>query len=553
MAGSPRVQLSLKGRLLSEVAFAGPQLRVGRMRENDVVVNNLAVSRFHAVLRREGEGFVLEDLGSENGTQLNGERITGSVPLTAKDVIQLGKYELRLALQPGMQIAGAPKAKASDAWDASQTYLALDPPPAASPKTSAAPSSPTEKPGFPPSPLAVKPAQAPAPSSALAREETEEELALPVIEALELDSEPEPAAAAAASPDPEGVFAFGEDEVASITDDEAADSEPLVETAPITAPNPEHTSLFDFGSPAEPATPEPSRTDLSAPQPEEAAQPVAPSAPRAEVARLYAGVIVQRDGKLHSLKPWEEGELCAGRAPECEIVLGDAGVSRRHAIFSRNGDRYGVRDLGSVNGIYVNGQRTKQHELAVGDVVRIESFELTFVLDHSPIGSEVSGPAPAAAKPQELGRATQFSLEAPAREQADGFEQAPLASDSTEPHGSEAASGSFDEATDGFEILPPADDPMASEAQTAEPVLALDLPESDLVSAEDIDDEEKEATIEGKTGAQALREAALATRGALRMRLAIDTSQLSPRARDALAVLADEGIEVSARLSFARE
>ena len=43
MAGTPRVQLSLKGRLLSEVAFVGTQLRIGRMRENDVVVNNLAV------------------------------------------------------------------------------------------------------------------------------------------------------------------------------------------------------------------------------------------------------------------------------------------------------------------------------------------------------------------------------------------------------------------------------------------------------------------------------------------------------------------------------
>ena len=100
MAGSPRVQLSLKGRLLSEVAFVGPQLRIGRMRENDVVVNNLAVSRFHATLRRESEGFVLEDLGSENGTLLNGERMAGSVPVTSADVIQLGKYELRIVMQP---------------------------------------------------------------------------------------------------------------------------------------------------------------------------------------------------------------------------------------------------------------------------------------------------------------------------------------------------------------------------------------------------------------------------------------------------------------------
>jgi pSer/pThr/pTyr-binding forkhead associated (FHA) protein len=557
MAGSPRVQLSLKGRLLSEVSFAGPQLRIGRMRENDVVVNNLAVSRFHAVLRRDGDGFVLEDLGSENGTLLNGARVAGSAPITATDVISLGKYELRLVLQPGVQIAGAPKAKAkpSDAWDASQTFLALDPPPAVSPKPAAAPSPLAAAPAFSPSPLAAKPAPAPAPTPALALEEAEEELELPMLDALELESEPEAEPAAAAEPDPDGVFAFGEDEVASPGDDAVAGSEPAIEAAPLTTPNREHTSLFDFGSPAEPAGPEEIPAEfVVAPEAAAVAPPVAPAEPRVEALTVYAGVIVQRDGKLHSLRAWEEGDLCAGRAPECEIVLADAGVSRRHAVFTRSGDLYGVRDLESVNGIYVNGQRTKQHELAVGDVVRIESFELTFVLDHSPIGSGVSGPTPAAAKPQELARATQFSLEAPAREHKDGFELMPLASDSTEPHGSEAESPSFDETTDGFEVLPPADDPMAAEAETAEPVLALDLPESDLVSAEGIDDdEEKDATVQGKTGAQALREAARATRGAPRMRLVLDTSQLSARARDALAVLADEGVELSARLSFARE
>ena len=41
---------------------------------------------FHAVLKREGDGYVLEDLGSENGTQLNGERVSGTVPMAASGV-----------------------------------------------------------------------------------------------------------------------------------------------------------------------------------------------------------------------------------------------------------------------------------------------------------------------------------------------------------------------------------------------------------------------------------------------------------------------------------
>jgi pSer/pThr/pTyr-binding forkhead associated (FHA) protein len=548
MAESPRVQLSLKGRLLSEVPFVGPQLRIGRMRENDVVVNNLAVSRFHAVLRREGDGFVLEDLGSENGTQLNGERVSGSVPITANDLVQLGKYELRLAFQPGPPIAGAPKARPSDAWDASQTFLALSPPLPLAAKPEAAPMPPAAKPVIGPSPLAAQPA----PASALVLGPPEDELELPMIEALELEAESEPEPAPVLAPDPQGAFAFGEDDVA-IADDAAAvadDAVTDVEQGIAAKPNPEHTSLFDFGSPAESAAE--IAADFAAPEP---ATPAAPLAPRAEATRLYAGVIVQRDGKLHLLRAWEAGELCAGRAPECEIVLADAGVSRRHAVFTRSGDRYSVRDLESVNGIYVNGQRTKQHELAVGDVVRIESFELTFVLDHSPIGSEVSGPAPVEGRAQETGRATQFSLEAPAREREEAFEIEPVASDPTDRRQPAFSSVAFDDVTDGFEILPPANDPMAAEAQTAESVLALELPESDLVSAEGLEeaDDEKDATIQRMTAAQVLHEAPQASRGAARLQLSIDTAQLSPRAREALAVLADEGVEVSARLAFVRE
>jgi pSer/pThr/pTyr-binding forkhead associated (FHA) protein len=488
MARSPRVQLSLKGSLLSEVAFVGPQLRIGRGCGNDVVVNNLAVSRFHAVLRREGDGFVLEDLGSENGTQLNGERITGSVPMKACDVIQLGEYELRIATNPGVQIAGAPKAKASDAWDASQTFLALDPPAS------------------------------------------------------------EPAAKPAAPPDPDGVFAFGEDEISS----EVAESPSArAEASPLATPNREHTSLFNFGAPEPAEAPAVAAAAV-------ASSAVAPSAAPAEAARkLYAGLIVQRDGKLHLLRAWEDGDLCAGRAPECEIVLADAGVSRRHAAFTRSGSRYVVRDLDSVNGICVNGHRTKQHELAVGDVVRIESFQLTFVLDHSPIGSEVSSPTPGAAKPRAAAGATRFSLEASARESEAAFEIDAVAADPAAP-APVHASAAFEEPTDGFEILPPADDPLMSEAQTTEPVLSLDLPESDLLGAEGLDDDEdeKDATVGRVVEAPAPLVSALAAgvpegARALRLRLVIDTAQLSPRARRALAALVEEGVELSARLSLA--
>ena len=558
MAGSPRVQLSLKGRMLSEVAFAGPQLRIGRMRENDVVVNNLAVSRFHAVLKRAEDGYVLEDLGSENGTQVNGVRISGSVPIAAGDVIQLGKYELRLVLQAGPQVASAPRSKPSDAWDASQTFLALDGKPvAASPAPAAhAPAAPAVKDAIPPSPLAAKvPASAlqspPLASAAPPAMEAADELALPVIDAIELA--PEPGAEATASPDPAGAFAFGEEDLESVEAAPPPAARAVTETLPLPTTNPEHTSLFDFGAPdaaadAPESAPEADEipadfaSDLAELTPRTPRAPSAPPSPPAEGPRVYAGLIVQRDGKLHLLRAWEHGELCAGRGPDCEIVLADAGVSRRHAVFSRSGETYVVRDLGSVNGVYVNGQRSKQHELAVGDVIRIESFELTFVLDHSPIASEVSGPAAAPQASHETARATQFSLEAMPRESEESLELEPIAA---EPDAAATPLASDLDSADGFEILPPADDPLGGDAQTAEPVPGL--PESDLVGDVSLDeDEEKE---EGRESARL----AVADRRGVRLQVALDASALSPRAREALATLAEEGVALSARISFERD
>ncbi len=63
---------------------------IGRAVENDVVVTSRRVSREHAHLRREGWRVILEDLGSTNGTFLNGERILNPVELRDEDRIQIG-------------------------------------------------------------------------------------------------------------------------------------------------------------------------------------------------------------------------------------------------------------------------------------------------------------------------------------------------------------------------------------------------------------------------------------------------------------------------------
>ncbi|MEZ5322598.1 MAG: FHA domain-containing protein [Microthrixaceae bacterium] len=69
---------------------------VGRHPESDVFLDDVTVSRRHAVLRREDDGFVVEDVGSLNGTYLNGDRVN-SRALNEGDQLQIGKFRMVFA------------------------------------------------------------------------------------------------------------------------------------------------------------------------------------------------------------------------------------------------------------------------------------------------------------------------------------------------------------------------------------------------------------------------------------------------------------------------
>ena len=69
----------------------------------------------------------------------------------------------------------------------------------------------------------------------------------------------------------------------------------------------------------------------------------------------------------------------AGRHPESDIFLDDITVSRRHAEFVANGAAYSVRDVGSLNGTYVNRERIEEAVLSSGDEVQIGKFKLVYL------------------------------------------------------------------------------------------------------------------------------------------------------------------------------
>jgi pSer/pThr/pTyr-binding forkhead associated (FHA) protein len=67
-----------------------------------------------------------------------------------------------------------------------------------------------------------------------------------------------------------------------------------------------------------------------------------------------------------------------GRNPDSDVFLDDVTVSRRHAELRRDGGRFEIRDLGSLNGTYVNRERVERSRLASGDELQIGKFKLAF-------------------------------------------------------------------------------------------------------------------------------------------------------------------------------
>ena len=91
------------------------------------------------------------------------------------------------------------------------------------------------------------------------------------------------------------------------------------------------------------------------------------------------GMLVVRKGPNAGSKYLLDSEVTrAGRHPDSDIFLDDITVSRRHAEITRQADRYTLRDVGSLNGTYVNRDRVEEAALANGDELQIGKFKLVF-------------------------------------------------------------------------------------------------------------------------------------------------------------------------------
>lgn len=151
--------LSLDGSVIREIPLDKERVTIGRKAQNDIPIENLAVSGEHACIVTILKDSFLEDLGSTNGTLVNGNPVKKHI-LQNNDVIEIGKYKLKYMVEASVSpVAEAP------AEDLEKTMVLR---PAASPRAAAQPADARPVPAV--SAAAAPPAQtAPAAAAEVAR------------------------------------------------------------------------------------------------------------------------------------------------------------------------------------------------------------------------------------------------------------------------------------------------------------------------------------------------------------------------------------------------
>lgn len=107
-------------------------------------------------------------------------------------------------------------------------------------------------------------------------------------------------------------------------------------------------------------------------------------------------ILIAHEGELEGER-WvlDREQITIGRADDCDIVLPRRQVSRYHARIERVNGGYVIRDLGSKNGTYVNGERVtdEPHRLTDGDEIQVALYvKLGFVGADATVPLELTGP-----------------------------------------------------------------------------------------------------------------------------------------------------------------
>ena len=122
----------------------------------------------------------------------------------------------------------------------------------------------------------------------------------------------------------------------------------------------------------------------AAPLPFAPVAPVAPVAAESAVAAEPAATpegpaLIGISADVPPCTALDRDPLSIGRSAECDIVIGTHSVSRRHATIRQSDGRFVIQDEGSLNGVFVNGERVDRRELEPGDSVTIGESQFRYI------------------------------------------------------------------------------------------------------------------------------------------------------------------------------
>ena len=153
--------LSLEGSVIREISLDKERITIGRRPQNDIQIENLAVSGEHACIVTILNDSFLEDLGSTNGTLVNGNAIKKHI-LQNNDVVEIGKYKMKYVVEAA--VAGQ---SSQDDFERTMVMKSIPGKPAAS-RPAAAPTSPSTGAPRPAAAAVAPPTGAPRPAAAAA-------------------------------------------------------------------------------------------------------------------------------------------------------------------------------------------------------------------------------------------------------------------------------------------------------------------------------------------------------------------------------------------------
>lgn len=94
--------------------------------------------------------------------------------------------------------------------------------------------------------------------------------------------------------------------------------------------------------------------------------------------RIHTFFVMKEPGAPDRIIVWDTQEISLGRAPENDLTVDHAEISRQHAQFVRSEKSYAVRNLSTSNGTLVNGREVETQALESRDRIEIAEIELTF-------------------------------------------------------------------------------------------------------------------------------------------------------------------------------